>query len=48
MTIFLTQAEGESTMFETIFEGRLNYTENLVRMGAEILVWNPYKIEIKE
>ncbi len=47
MTIFLTQAEGESTMFETIFEGRLNYTENLVRMGAEILVWNPYKIEIK-
>lgn len=47
MTIFLTQAQGESTMFETIFEGRLNYTENLVRMGAEILVWNPYKIEIK-
>src|SRR3989344_4296842 len=35
MTVFLTQAEGESKVFETIFEGRLNYTESLAAMGAK-------------
>lgn len=40
---FLTQAEGESLMFETVFENRLNYTEDLVRMGANIKVFNPHQ-----
>lgn len=47
MTVFLTQAKGESTVFETIFEGRLNYTEDLVRMGARIVMGNPHQIVVK-
>lgn len=35
MAVFLTQTEGQSYIFETIFEGRLNYLETLERMGAE-------------
>jgi UDP-N-acetylglucosamine 1-carboxyvinyltransferase len=35
MAIFLSQAVGESFIFETIFEGRLNYLEALSRMGLE-------------
>ncbi len=47
MTVFLTQATGESFVFETIFEGRLNYTESLVRMGAEIKMMDPHRIIVK-
>ncbi|MFA5838846.1 MAG: UDP-N-acetylglucosamine 1-carboxyvinyltransferase [Candidatus Paceibacterota bacterium] len=47
MSVFLTQASGESTIFETVFESRLNYTEDLIRMGANISVWNPYRAEVK-
>lgn len=45
--VFLTQASGESLVFETIFEGRLNYTEGLVRMGAEIKTWDTHRATIK-
>ncbi len=38
MAVFLTQAEGQSFIFETIFEGRLNYLEALNRMGAKARV----------
>jgi UDP-N-acetylglucosamine 1-carboxyvinyltransferase len=47
MVVYLTQAEGESRIFETIFEGRLNYTQDLVRMGADIALWNPHQAAIK-
>lgn len=47
MTVFLTQAEGESFVFETIFEGRLNYTESLARMGADIKTMDPHRIIVK-
>jgi len=47
MTILLTQAEGESTVLETIFDGRLNYVSELVRMGAEIQLWNPHKATVR-
>jgi UDP-N-acetylglucosamine 1-carboxyvinyltransferase len=47
MTIFLTQSEGESTLFETIFEGRLSYTEDLVRMGADIKMYDSQHAIIK-
>lgn len=47
LTVLLTQAEGESTVLETIFDGRLNYTTELVRMGADIQVWNPHKATIR-
>ncbi|MDP3725066.1 MAG: UDP-N-acetylglucosamine 1-carboxyvinyltransferase [Nanoarchaeota archaeon] len=36
--LLLTQAEGESLVHETVFEGRLNYAEDLNRMGAKITV----------
>ncbi|MEX0919020.1 MAG: UDP-N-acetylglucosamine 1-carboxyvinyltransferase, partial [Candidatus Paceibacterota bacterium] len=35
MAVFLTQSAGQSYIFETIFEGRLNYLETLGQMGAE-------------
>jgi UDP-N-acetylglucosamine 1-carboxyvinyltransferase len=47
MVVFLTQASGESVVFETIFEGRLNYVHDLVRMGASITTWNPHQVMIK-
>ena len=47
MTVFLTQAVGESLIFETIFEGRLNYVESLNSMGAKIKTMDPHRIIIK-
>lgn len=47
MVVFLTQAQGESVVFETIFEGRLNYTADLVKMGANINMWDSHRVEIK-
>jgi UDP-N-acetylglucosamine 1-carboxyvinyltransferase len=46
MLVYLTQAKGESRVFETVFEGRLNYTQDLVRMGANITLWNPHQASI--
>ncbi|MBX9765112.1 UDP-N-acetylglucosamine 1-carboxyvinyltransferase, partial [Patescibacteria group bacterium] len=36
LLILLTQAEGDSVMIESIFDGRLAYTKELVKMGADI------------
>jgi UDP-N-acetylglucosamine 1-carboxyvinyltransferase len=47
MVVFLTQATGESFVFETIFEGRLNYAEDMRRMGADIKVWDPHRATVK-
>ena len=47
MAVFLTQATGEATILETIFDGRFRYADDLVRMGADITVMNPHKIFIK-
>lgn len=47
MVIFLTQSVGESLVFETIFEGRLSYTEQLVRMGANITAMDPHRVLVK-
>lgn len=47
MAVLLTQASGESTIFETIFEGRLNYTADLIKMGADITIWNAHQARIK-
>lgn len=43
MSIFLTQAEGESFIFETIYEGRLNYLETLAFMGAKVKVLDSHR-----
>jgi len=42
-SIFLTQAEGQSFLFETIFEGRLNYLEALNRMGANAKILDAHR-----
>jgi UDP-N-acetylglucosamine 1-carboxyvinyltransferase len=45
-SILLTQAEGESKIFETLFEGRLNYLTELEKMGAKIEMQNPHQAKI--
>jgi UDP-N-acetylglucosamine 1-carboxyvinyltransferase len=47
MTVYLTQVSGDSLVFETIFEGRLSYTEDLVRMGGNILMLDPHRVMVK-
>ncbi len=47
MTIFLTQADGESLVFETMFEGRLNYTQDLIKMGADITMFDPHRVMVR-
>jgi UDP-N-acetylglucosamine 1-carboxyvinyltransferase len=38
MVVLLTQAEGTSTVHETVHESRFGYIETLNRMGADITV----------
>ncbi len=45
--VLLTQAKGESSILETVFDGRLNYLQDLSSMGAHAQVWNPHKATIK-
>ncbi len=47
MVVYLTQTQGESTIFETIWGGRLAYTQDLIAMGANITVWNAQQATIK-
>ncbi len=42
----LTQAEGTSTVFETLFDGRLQYLYELEKMGLQPKILNPYQAEI--
>ncbi len=42
-TVLLTQAKGVSKVFETLFEGRLNYLFELEKMGAHIEFLNPHQ-----
>ncbi|MEK7063440.1 MAG: UDP-N-acetylglucosamine 1-carboxyvinyltransferase [Patescibacteria group bacterium] len=44
--VLLTQAHGESIMIESIFDGRLAYTEELCRMGAEITCISPHRARV--
>ncbi len=45
--VLLTQSEGQALVHETIYEGRLNWTDELKRMGANVLNLDPHRIEIK-
>lgn len=45
--VLMTQAEGESVVFETIFENRFGYIEDLKRMGADLFFSDPHRILIK-
>lgn len=46
MTVLLTQAEGVSLVHETIFEGRLFYTDKLKQMGARIIMADPHRVMV--
>lgn len=39
--VLMTQAEGISTIHETVFEDRLSYAEELKKLGAKIEFFNP-------
>lgn len=42
----LTQAKGTSFVFETLFEGRLQYLYELEKLGVQPKILNPYQAEI--
>ena len=46
-SVLLTQVEGQALVHETIYEGRLSWTEELKRMGANVLSLDPHRIAIK-
>lgn len=39
--VLMTQAEGVSTIHETVFENKLGYVQDLTRMGAKASLFNP-------
>lgn len=43
-TVLMTQADGQSLIHETIFEGRLFYTDKLSAMGANIIMCDPHRV----
>lgn len=42
-SVLATQAEGSSLIFDTLFEGRLKYLEELKKMGAEVTILDPHR-----
>lgn len=44
--VLLSQAEGQSHIHETLFEGRFNYFPELIKMGAKISTLNPHEAVI--
>jgi UDP-N-acetylglucosamine 1-carboxyvinyltransferase len=45
-TLLMTQAKGISLIHETIFEGRLFFTDQLNTMGAAIVMCDPHRVVI--
>lgn len=45
--VLLTQAEGQGIVHETIFESRLFWLDELKRMGANVLMYDPHRISIQ-
>ncbi|KKU55657.1 MAG: UDP-N-acetylglucosamine 1-carboxyvinyltransferase, partial [Candidatus Moranbacteria bacterium GW2011_GWE2_47_10] len=41
--VLATQAEGETLVFDTLFEGRFNYVAEIEKMGATVKVLNPHQ-----
>jgi len=47
VAVFLTQTNCESRVFETIYEGRFKYVEDLQKIGADITIMNSREILVK-
>lgn len=45
-SVIATQAKGESLIFDTLFEGRFRYADELNQMGAKIFLCDPHRILI--
>ncbi|HEY5714169.1 MAG TPA: UDP-N-acetylglucosamine 1-carboxyvinyltransferase [Candidatus Gracilibacteria bacterium] len=45
--VLLTQCDGESIIFETLFENRLTYLSELEKMGAKVHIMNAHQAMIK-
>ncbi|MDD4999186.1 MAG: UDP-N-acetylglucosamine 1-carboxyvinyltransferase [Candidatus Pacebacteria bacterium] len=41
--VLATQAEGTSLIFDTMFEGRLKYIDELIKMGANAIIADPHR-----
>jgi UDP-N-acetylglucosamine 1-carboxyvinyltransferase len=46
LSVLMTQADGVSTIHETIFEDRLDHTRELVKMGADIELLDEHRARI--
>jgi UDP-N-acetylglucosamine 1-carboxyvinyltransferase len=46
LAVLMTQAHGRSFIFETVFEGRLDWLSDLIRMGADITICDPHRVFI--
>ncbi|MBU1148538.1 UDP-N-acetylglucosamine 1-carboxyvinyltransferase, partial [Patescibacteria group bacterium] len=46
-TVLLTQAQGVSLVHEVIYEGRLFYTDKLIKMGAKVTMCDPHRVIIE-
>jgi UDP-N-acetylglucosamine 1-carboxyvinyltransferase len=44
--VLATQAEGETLIFDTLFEGRFNYVSELEKMGGKAMIHNPHQVGI--
>lgn len=44
--VLSTQAEGETFIFDTLFEGRFNYVSELEKMGGKAQVLNPHQVVV--
>ncbi len=45
--VLATQAEGASLIFDTLYDGRLKYIDQLKKMGAEATILDPHRALIK-
>jgi len=45
-TLLMTQVEGQCIIHESIFEGRLFFTDRLVTMGANIIMCDPHRVVV--
>jgi UDP-N-acetylglucosamine 1-carboxyvinyltransferase len=45
-TLLMTQVAGQCIVHESIFEGRLFFTDQLVTMGANIIMCDPHRVVI--
>lgn len=45
-TLLMTQSEGQCVIHESIFEGRLFFTDQLSTMGANIIMCDPHRVVV--